>query len=1070
MNKALPWNISGVGFDAREAARESARRQGKSLGEWLHGVIADHAAEIGVDERDVVSRERIQAVTDRLERMGEAANRDRQPRGDDRDDRGRNQANQQTQSRDRPSLVADEAPNGRRRAQRSRTTAEETELLLDDAIEAMEHRAQRAERRTDDALASFTRLLETNETRREQERVGVESLAHKLSDIEAKLSDRDESPIKGALARLEARLDQIGRRSEAEARARQQAPTSSTPEASELRRLEAKLNSVLEAVAQKPAAVASSVSPIAIAATQSRISPLVEPLRRRLGAAIADIAARQEILESAGAAPKRRATSRVADRDQPGTQDPRASSLGEMRGEIDALAHRFEDMRREMSVPRAVAPMEPALDIDAMRGEIATLAGQLHDLAPRGSVAALQGQISKLENRIDRGRASGGDGSVDELRSEVRAINRRVEEIGKAGGQSVSAALLQSQIEEIQNLVVRHPAPAAKSDVAALETVVRDLGRRIEAVRAPGGGQPAMEALQRQVGELATRLDSSEGGLASLSLLERSMQDLFAHLEETRSLAESDAARAAQDAVRVAIAEKGFDRPAPRADVAVLKAMQEDADLRTRAALDAVHATLEKVVDRLAFVETDLADARMGTGRSVAPSPMASPNAGSAQPHGHDLSFGAAEPMLDPIHGAKAGERGRRPAAPAPKLPEVKPSKPAPDDRAGKADFIAAARRAAYVAQTDPSVVAMKRSAGADGHNPVRIGLAAKSRDYVASHKRPVLLGLAAVFVIAGTMALLQNLAFAPGGAEVADAARPAAIVAAAEPSYATRPRRSETQLGALAPKALPKSTPAIAARIPGSDPVVTASIPSLPSFAARSAATEQARPVPPTLPAGLVSLAASGDGAAEYTLATDYAEGRVVPRDLERAAKLYAKAADKGIAPAQYRLGALYEKGLGVAQDKARAQRLYQQAADAGNPRAMHNLAVLLADGDGKPDYEGAATWFRKAAQYGVHDSEFNLAILLARGLGVDQSLVQSYQWFAIAAAQGDTDAAQKRDDVAGKLSASELSVAKALAAAFHPRSPDAAATEVTPPPGGWDGAAGSTPLNSARSKISSL
>ena len=78
-----------------------------------------------------------------------------------------------------------------------------------------------------------------------------------------------------------------------------------------------------------------------------------------------------------------------------------------------------------------------------------------------------------------------------------------------------------------------------------------------------------------------------------------------------------------------------------------------------------------------------------------------------------------------------------------------------------------------------------------------------------------------------------------------------------------------------------------------------------------------------------------------------------------------------------------------------------------------MHNLAVLLADGDGKPDYESAATWFRKAAQYGVHDSQFNLAILLARGMGVQQSLVQSYQWFAIAAAQGDADAAAKRDEV---------------------------------------------------------
>ena len=50
-----------------------------------------------------------------------------------------------------------------------------------------------------------------------------------------------------------------------------------------------------------------------------------------------------------------------------------------------------------------------------------------------------------------------------------------------------------------------------------------------------------------------------------------------------------------------------------------------------------------------------------------------------------------------------------------------------------------------------------------------------------------------------------------------------------------------------------------------------------------------------------------------------------------------------------------------------------------------MHNLAVLYAEGiDGKPDYKVAAQWFRKAAGYGVADSQYNLAILYARGIGI--------------------------------------------------------------------------------------
>jgi len=53
-----------------------------------------------------------------------------------------------------------------------------------------------------------------------------------------------------------------------------------------------------------------------------------------------------------------------------------------------------------------------------------------------------------------------------------------------------------------------------------------------------------------------------------------------------------------------------------------------------------------------------------------------------------------------------------------------------------------------------------------------------------------------------------------------------------------------------------------------------------------------------------------------------------------------------------------------------------------------MHNLAVLDADGGGKgANYKNASQWFRKAADRGVADSQFNLGILYARGIGVEQN-----------------------------------------------------------------------------------
>jgi localization factor PodJL len=176
-----------------------------------------------------------------------------------------------------------------------------------------------------------------------------------------------------------------------------------------------------------------------------------------------------------------------------------------------------------------------------------------------------------------------------------------------------------------------------------------------------------------------------------------------------------------------------------------------------------------------------------------------------------------------------------------------------------------------------------------------------------------------------------------------------------------------------------------------------------------------------------LLARAQTGDPAAQFALAALYAEDPSTKENLAQAAQWYEKAAAQGHAVAEYRLASLYEKGHGVAKDIERAKALYQRAAETGNIPAMHNLGVLAAEGsDGKPNYTSAALWFSKAARYGVKDSQYNFAVLLARGLGVTKDLVRSYTWFAIVAATGDADAARKRDEVAARLTSSELSAAK--------------------------------------------
>jgi len=80
--------------------------------------------------------------------------------------------------------------------------------------------------------------------------------------------------------------------------------------------------------------------------------------------------------------------------------------------------------------------------------------------------------------------------------------------------------------------------------------------------------------------------------------------------------------------------------------------------------------------------------------------------------------------------------------------------------------------------------------------------------------------------------------------------------------------------------------------------------------------------------------------------------------------------------------------------------------------------------------------------------------AILIGVAAGGNGSAMEG----AIAAAQGDTDAAARRDEVGATLAPDQLAKAKAAVAAWHAKSPLPEANGVTAPNGGWDDAEGIT------------
>ncbi|MEO0611969.1 MAG: hypothetical protein AAFY83_01445 [Pseudomonadota bacterium] len=148
--------------------------------------------------------------------------------------------------------------------------------------------------------------------------------------------------------------------------------------------------------------------------------------------------------------------------------------------------------------------------------------------------------------------------------------------------------------------------------------------------------------------------------------------------------------------------------------------------------------------------------------------------------------------------------------------------------------------------------------------------------------------------------------------------------------------------------------------------------------------------------------------------------------QDIEGAVDLLETTSAGGYAPAQFQLGEFYKNGTYVDQNPGRARSWFQRAASGGNIFAMHRLGYLYAEGQGgSADINTAIQWFEDAANYGFVDSMFNLGTIYDPITGnspVDiQDTEKAYYWYALAALQGDNDAANKAGDLAARLDASQ-------------------------------------------------
>jgi localization factor PodJL len=518
MNKAASWSIKGVDFDAREAAEVAAQRSGLSLGEWLNNVIAERAAEQQVSPSELDTEERLEAVTARLQRLS---------RGEEPRERRRSEAagsmpfgerrRSDSPMRERPQQMAateepaTEEPAPSRKAREIAFDNErQSEALLDQAIAAFERRAVAAQRQTANALADVNEWMEESRSHRKRDREVLSTVADRLAKIEARAASRSEedsfAPIRDAIGRLEERFESLSR----------PAPAPAAIETT-LQGLDEKLNALAARMDRPRPQPAPAPEPPPV---PSR--PVIRLQTQGVGDAVAEIVRRRNHLDGVSHAPILLAqgtggfdqrleaiTKRLEEAADyaSGRETRESTALQSLQQEVAGLAARLEDMRRGDGVEESHVEAMQASErrIESLREEIAAMSRALSELAPRGSVEAIELAIRELTLKVETSRMNGARDAilapieqlasdlrevlaqldprviVERLEGEIRSIARKIESFQASGGIDPDAFnRICEQTREVRDLLtaaVSRPLPIEK-----IEEQINALTQRLDAL------------------------------------------------------------------------------------------------------------------------------------------------------------------------------------------------------------------------------------------------------------------------------------------------------------------------------------------------------------------------------------------------------------------------------------------------------------------------------------------------------------------------------------------------------------------------------------------------------------
>jgi localization factor PodJL len=723
-------------------------------------------------------------------------------------------------------------------------------------------------------------------------------------------------------------------------------------------------------------------------------------------------------------------------------------AIESIENEIRSLSQRIDEVRQNGSDGQALENIERALNEihDALRSlkpaeqlagfdEAIRNLGSKIDTIVRGSDD--RGMMQQLENAIGalRGIVSNvaSNDALVRLSDELNMLSTKVDQLGRPESHGDSFSALEQRVAALTETLEHRESPASASSSEQLEEAVRALSERLDRLPAGHDSSSALAHLEQRVSLLLERLEAAgEHSVPNLGRVEEGLQDILQYLER-------------QQAGLAALAENAPQSAGPTMDSEVVEAIkrelsemrfcQSESDRHTQDSLEAVHNTLEHVVDRLAMIESDLRAVRAQPARAE-PSRGGMPERAADLPSKPELpnpvlSQLATQPApavtapaapipramadvlipkdtFDPDRAAQSATAPSPHPAVDPELPPDHPLEPGtrPAGRAASPSERIAASESAIVGditealreQSGSSFIAAARraamAAAAAGPSPDNAGRTkvaieparpAKGGSDITSKIRSLLVAASVVVIVLSSFKFAMTL-LDDSPRETLSESGPAAPVT--KPPAEAKPG-TETPLSPsmIAPTPIDRHS------------MIT------PSAGESAAPTEDPSDAMPASQPETTSADVTGtvpDGHTLEPAATPPSES--LPDSIGGAT--LRTAALQGDAAAAFEVGVRYAEGKGVTVNYDEAAKWYERAAHAGIVPAMFRLGTLHEKGLGaSKDVDTARRYYMQAADRGNAKAMHNLAVLDADGGGKGANYTSAAQWFRKAAERGIAD-----------------------------------------------------------------